>query len=76
MSSSNPLTSLVNPKLGLRHGSARGHTHSSSDEDQLAARGQVIGVYGHGNVEQNQASLKDGWQVDQILRKIGVGVWL
>jgi hypothetical protein len=43
--------------------------HSSSDEDQLADRGQVIGVYGRGSVQQDQASLKDGWQVNRILRK-------
>lgn len=43
--------------------------HSSSDEDQLAARGQVIGIYGRGSVEQDQPSLKDGWQANRILRK-------
>ena len=33
--------------------------HTSSDKDQVAARGQVIGVYGPGSVEQDQASSEE-----------------
>ena len=29
----------------------------------------MIGVYRRGSFEQDQVSLKDGWQVDRILRK-------